>query len=94
VLVWLSQQTMVMPGWVHPSSGLMMCTMAASRIAHAKKLDTEFSGVCSSCRTCRAAASTLIGKTKHLSVWVGVDGPWSPACDRGGAPQAARDLSS
>ena len=27
VEVWLSPQTIVMPGWVNPSSGPMMCTM-------------------------------------------------------------------
>ena len=30
VLVWLSPQTMVMPGWVAPSSGAITCTMPRS----------------------------------------------------------------
>ena len=42
VLVWLSPHTMVMPGWVAPSSGLMTCTMPRLRIAHAKQFDAEF----------------------------------------------------
>ena len=41
VLVWLSPQTTVLPGWVSPSSGPMMCTMPRRRVAQPQELDAE-----------------------------------------------------
>ena len=37
VEVWLSPQTMVMPGWVMPSSGPTMCTMPWRPVGRSKK---------------------------------------------------------
>jgi len=76
VLVWLSPQTMVMPGCVAPISGLMTCTMPrrASRIPNSSTPNSA--AFCSSWRTCFAAASTLIGTLPNTwSVLVGVE--WS-----------------
>ncbi len=76
VLVWLSPQTMVMPGCVHPSSGLMTCTMPrrASRMSNSSTPNSA--ALLSSCRTCFAAASTLMGILPNTcSVTVGVE--WS-----------------
>jgi hypothetical protein len=74
VLVWLSPQTMVMPGCVAPSSGLMTCTMPrrASRMPNSSTPNSA--AFCSSWRTCLAAASTLIGTLPNTwSVLVGVE---------------------
>ncbi len=45
VLVWLSPQTMVMPGCVQPEFRTDDVHDAAPRIAHAEQLDAEFGGI-------------------------------------------------
>ncbi len=45
VLVWLSPQTMVMPGLVRPSSGPMTCTMPCLRRLDIVKLNAELGAV-------------------------------------------------
>ena len=42
LLVWLSPQTMVLPGRVRPSSGPMMCTMPRRSCRRLEQLDAEF----------------------------------------------------
>ena len=77
VLVWLSPQTMVLPGWVSPSSGPMTCTMPRCVAAQAQQLDAERGAVgLELARPACAAESTAIGAPPNTcSVRVGVE--WS-----------------
>ncbi len=76
VLVWLSPQTTVLPGWVRPSSGPMMCTMPRRACRSPRSSTPKAAQLTSSSRTCRAAASMAIGAPpKTCSVRVGVE--WS-----------------
>ena len=45
VEVWESPQTMIMPGWVSPSSGPITCTMPCSGLVQVEQLDAELAGV-------------------------------------------------
>ena len=45
VLVWLSPQTMVMPGWVRPSSGPITCTMPCRSSPSGVEADAEVAAV-------------------------------------------------
>src|SRR5208282_1600481 len=76
VLVWLSPQTIVMPGSVAPSSGPITCTMPrrASRMPNSSTPNSA--QLRSSWSTCLAAASSVIGTAPNTcSVRVGVE--WS-----------------
>ena len=76
VLVWLSPQTIVLPGCVAPSSGPMMCTMprrSSCRPISSRPNSAQF---CSSWRICFAADSSAIGTPpKICAESVGVE--WS-----------------
>ena len=45
VLVWLSPQTMVLPGWVRPCSGPMTCTMPGLGRVDVGQVDAELAAV-------------------------------------------------
>ena len=73
VLVWLSPQTMVLPGCVTPSSGPMMCTMPRSSFCRPSSSMPNSAQFCSSWRICLAAESMVIGAPPNTcSVRVGV----------------------
>ncbi len=61
VLVWLSPQTMVMPGWVRPSSGPMTCTMPCPLLPRACSSMPKSAQFFSSCGDLRAAALSSTG---------------------------------
>ena len=90
--VWLSPQTIVMPGCVRPSSGPMTCTMPRCVAAEAEQLDAELAAVLLHRRTWlrrgldpdRHAAEDLRRGRSASS------GPASRACDRAGAPAGPR----
>ena len=76
VLVWLSPQTMVLPGCVAPCSGPMMCTMPRRESCSPIRFTPNSAQFTSSWRTCLAADSSLIGRPpKICAVSVGVE--WS-----------------
>ena len=76
VLVWLSPQTIVLPGWVAPSSGPMTCTMPRRSLAMFSSSTLNSAQLVSSARTCFAADSIVIGAPPNTcSVRVGVE--WS-----------------
>ncbi len=52
VLVWLSPQTMVLPGWVAPCSGPMMCTMPRRESCNPIRFTPNSAQFTSSWRTC------------------------------------------
>ena len=97
VLVWLSPQTMVMPGWRGAELRADDVHDAAPRIAHAEQLDAELGGIAArAARTCRGggihrdrhAAEHLFGAGRASS------DPWWRACDPGGAPAGPSDCST
>ena len=76
VLVWLSPQTIVRPGCVAPSSGPMTWTMPRCGCFRPSRSSPNSAALRSSCATCFAAASSLIGAPpKICAVSVGVE--WS-----------------
>ena len=60
VLVWLSPQTMVMPGWVRPSSGPMTCTMPWRSLPSAYSSMPNSAQFASSWLSCAAACASMI----------------------------------
>ena len=76
VLVWLSPQTMVIPGWVAPSSGPMMWTMPRCALRRPISSTPKSRVFVSSCSTWRRADSRRIGTPPKIwSGSVGVE--WS-----------------
>ena len=61
VLVWLSPHTIVMPGWVTPSSGPMTCTMPCPSLPSACSSMPKSRQLVSSCAICAAAALSSTG---------------------------------
>ena len=62
VEVWLSPQTMVMPGWVKPSSGPMMCTMPCRGSPTPKCSMPNRAQLAASASTCRRDSGSAIGR--------------------------------
>ena len=76
VEVWLSPQTMVLPGCVMPSSGPMMCTIPRRASCMPSSSTPNSAQFFSSCRICFAAESMVMGAPPNTcSVRVGVE--WS-----------------
>ena len=74
VLVWLSPQTIVLPGCVAPSSGPITCTMPRLSLAMFSSSTPNSAQFISSCRTCLAAESMAMGAPPNTcSVRVGVE---------------------
>ena len=88
VLVWLSPQTMVMPGCVSAELRADDVHDAAPVVLQPEQLDAELARSCaSSCRTCRAADSTAIGTPPNdlRRCRSASSDPSSRACGPGGA---------
>ena len=68
VLVCESPQTIVVPGWLAPSSGPITCTMPRCGLPKPRSSMPKSRQFCSICRTCLAAAGTL---TRSRSAGVG-----------------------
>ena len=62
VEVWLSPQTIVMPGWVNPSSGPMMCTMPCLGCPTPKCSMPWRAQFSASVSTCRRDSGSPIGR--------------------------------
>ena len=61
VQVWLSPQTMVIPGWVIPSSGPMTCTMPWSGESMSNNGTPNSLQFFCSASICRAAIGSVMG---------------------------------
>jgi hypothetical protein len=61
VEVWLSPQTMVMPGWVSPSCGPITCTMPWSRSPIGASRMPNSAALCRSASTCARLTGSAIG---------------------------------
>ena len=100
VLVWLSPQTMVLPGWVAPSSGPITCTMPRLSLVEvrAARRRTRRS-CCSSCSTCvrgridgdGLAAEHLLGARR---AWSGPCVPSVRSGRRTGRPRSRSSLKA
>ena len=62
VVVWLSPQTMVMPGWVKPSSGPMTWTMPCVGVSRSWRRMPKLAQLSRSARICASASASAIGR--------------------------------
>ncbi len=61
VEVWLSPQTIVMPGWVRPSSGPITCTIPSRPLPVAKRRTPNSSQFARSASSWARASGSVIG---------------------------------
>ena len=64
VEVWESPQTMIMPGWVRPSSGPMTCTIPCSGLSRSNSSTPKARALSTSAATCRAAIRSAMGRRR------------------------------
>ena len=62
VVVWLSPQTMVMPGWVKPSSGPITWTMPCVGVSRSWRRMPKLAQLSRSARICASAMASAIGR--------------------------------
>ena len=66
VEVWLSPQTIVMPGWVSPSCGPMTCTMPCSMLPSGYRVTPWTSAFRRSRAICSAASGSAMGRSRPM----------------------------
>ena len=93
--VWLSPQTIVMPGWVRPSCGPMTCTMPCSVSPIGNSRTPNSAQLRRSVSTCVRDTGSAIGRSMptvgHVVI-LGGDGEIRPAHRPAGLPQPVERL--